>query len=338
MIRMSSLPLSQFCGASAALSAQHGAGRAAAVSTAFHARCAGSLDAPKLLALLTDEEREELEGWHVPPDVVLEGIVLRYADAEKELELALNRFGQPCEPQDAITVGHLDFAWVHRFEGHPDPGQTHARYAYVADIKRSRFTSTDGPESLQLHAYGWAFAKQNECEAYCTGIWVATDGEWQWSSEMVVFGTERANLIWERLRHAAENNTGEYATGPHCNNCYARLHCQEFLVPAAALVRAGLPTQDEIVLLEPAAAGALLQKVDAASAMLEALKKTMKAAVTSGKMSVTNGNGKKWVPVMHKGKESLDKDRVRELIGEEEFAGCMRRGASYPQMTWVNNK
>lgn len=72
--------------------------------------------------------------------------------------------------------------------------------------------------------------------------------------------------------------------------------------------------------------------------MLEAWKSNLKAAVTSGKVSVTNGNGKKWVPVMHQGRESLSKERVRERMSEEDFAQCMTRGASYPAMTWVTNK
>lgn len=221
--RMSALPVAQFCGKSAELGQRYGAGRGAAMGSAFHSRCADEPDADKLAASLSHEELEEIATWHRPSDVDLgDGVILTYADADKEGTLALDLDGEYCEPKDprCVTVGHYDFAWVVTLDG--------MRTAYVADIKRSEWTTSEGAQSLQLLAYGVAYASKHNCDAFCVGIFAATEGEWQWGDihEMLFDGP----AVAERVVHAALNK--EVSTGGHCSNCYVRLHCAEHLMPA----------------------------------------------------------------------------------------------------------
>lgn len=221
--RMSHLPVAQFCGVAAPLSERYGAGRAAVVSSFFHAVCAGSASAPALRAKLTDEELEEVGAWHKPATVVLYdgAVTLDYASAEKELEVMLTEDGEHTHVADkAITIGHLDFAWARDYEGR--------RVAFVADIKKSRWT-VSSPNTLQVQAYGWAYAKLIGADAFVPGIWAAEEGEWMWG-DWVDLNDFDAIDVWARIKHAALNN-GEANTGPHCRNCYARMHCPEFLFP-----------------------------------------------------------------------------------------------------------
>lgn len=221
--RMSHLPVSQFCGTAAPLSERYGAGRAAMVSTYFHALCAGSSALPALRAKLTPEELEDVEEWHKPATVVLYdgAITLDYASAEKELEVMLTEDGEHTYVADkAISVGHLDFAWPRDYQGR--------KVAFVADIKRTRWT-VPSPDTLQVQAYGWAYAKLIGADAFVPGIWAAQEGEWMWGQWVDMNDFDSLDL-WMRIKHAALNN-GEANTGPHCRNCYARMHCPEYLFP-----------------------------------------------------------------------------------------------------------
>ena len=71
MTRMSSLPIAEKCGTAAALSARHGSGRPAAMSKAFHAKCAGSPEAFRLIGALSHAERDEIAEWKMPADAVV---------------------------------------------------------------------------------------------------------------------------------------------------------------------------------------------------------------------------------------------------------------------------
>jgi hypothetical protein len=325
-VRISSLDQAQFCGRSAALAAKHGAGRPAAMSTAFHARCAQTDGAERQIAALTDDERKEVFEWHKPATVVIDHVTLDYAEAMKELQVGLSRWGE-FEPYDRkpIARGTADMVWIAVMNGQ--------RIAFVGDIKKTIFT-VEGPDTLQLQAYGWAAAKLHECDGFMTGLWLATEGEWIWSEELVLFDTPRAELIWERIFHAATNDTSEAVTGPHCEGCYGRTHCEEYLIPAAALVRANLPAVGEAALSDPARAGALLAQVSAAEKLLAAWKENLKAAVKRGEVKVSDGNGLRWVPIMHKGKETIDREKLLLELGDD-AQRFIKRGARYPQMHWV---
>ncbi len=222
-VRMSHLPISQFCGQAAPLSDKYGAGRAAVMSSFFHATCAFGPKAKELALQLTPEEHEEVGTWHAPGTVKLydDSVTLDYESAEKELEVMLDAQGEYTEdPEKAITIGHLDFAWPRVVVERP--------VVFVADIKKSKWT-VSGPDSLQILTYGWAYAKKVGASAFVPGIWAAQEGEWIWGDWFDMTDLDSLDL-WQRIRFAAQN-TGEANTGPHCRNCYARMHCPEYLFP-----------------------------------------------------------------------------------------------------------
>lgn len=330
MTRMSSLPLAEKCGQAASLSARHGAGRPAAMSKAFHAKCAGSPEAFRLIGTLSHAEREEIAEWKSPADALVNGwCVLDYASAVKELEVGLDHFGGYTDTEEgALSWGHLDFAWVREVD--------ELRVAFVADIKKSVWTTQDGPESLQLHAYGLAFAQKTDCEAYCTGIWAAKEGVWQWSQDIVVLGGPKAEETWARIAHAA-SNTGEAGTGRHCDSCFGRMHCPEYLLPAAVIDKVA----ETVAIHDPKALGELgltraellrlLNWSKRAQDLGEAVEKTLREAVRRGLVVIEDG-GKVWTPVDMPGRESMDKDKMRAVGCEPE--DFVKRGEPFVQMRW----
>lgn len=327
MRRMSILPLSAACGGAAALSAQYGAGRPAAMSSAFHGSMAKAPGWEDLLARLSDVERAEVQSWKPPATVVLGDVTLDYASAEKESALGLDEFGSFCLDAYAITIGHMDFGWVRGINGHS--------IGYVADIKRQVYTTPDGPESLQLHAYGRAFAEKHHCAGYCTGLWLATEGEWLWSKEVVMLGSPRADQLFERIR-AAATAEGEYSTGEHCRHCYARTHCPEWALPVALAPTWLGPVAAGNLPSDPEKAAELVLQIQHAEDILDKAKKNLQEGVRRGEIVVRDPkSGKVWGPVEMTGRESsLSPADLRGMLGEsaEQY---IRRGAAFQQFRWL---
>lgn len=320
--RISLLPISEFCGKAPILSEQYGAGRAAAMSSAFHASQAGAENAGALMSRLTASEMEEISTWHPPATVVFGDIALEYSAAEKEVEVTL-RVG------DLDIVGHVDFAWAKGIPG----GQ---RVAYVADIKKSVWTTADGPESLQLHGYGWAYAEQTRCDAYVTGLWCATEGEWLWAKETVWLDSTRGLAILERIKFAASNRSDEASTGEHCGRCWSRMHCPEYLLPAALGETWLAPVAEggDISLVD----ASFIHKLSALEKMIDVAKEQAKAAVKRGLLRVRDPEtGKIWAPVEMKGRESVDAKKLRAELGDD-AKRFMRQGAPYDTFRWLANK
>ena len=324
MTRMSSLPISERCGTAAALSAQHGAGRPAAMSKAFHSLCAGSPEAFRLMASLAPIEREEVGTWKKPATVMVnDWCELDYESATKEQEVGLDWMGEFVgKEEDAITWGHLDFAWLREIEG--------VRVAFVADIKKSVWTTPDGPDSLQIHAYGRAFAKKVGASAYVTGIWAAKEGKWLWDTEILQLDGEKAAHIWGRIAYAAENQ-GEASTGSHCGQCFARLHCPEYLLPAVvtdALVKQCVidnePLEGHVEAMQ------LLAWADRAEDLAGRVKENLRELVRRGQL-VIEADGKVWGPIPMPGRESVDMAKLKATPDGSSF---IKVGAPYEQFRW----
>ena len=335
--RMSSLPVTQFCGQAGALS-QIGAGRAAAQSTAFHALCSGAENAQELCMRLTEEELGEMMAWHRPADIDLgQGIVLRYRDAMKEFHVAIDKYGQYVEPgsPEAVSEGHPDFAWIVT-----TPGR---KLAYVADIKRSEWTAADGVKSLQLHGYGLAVATKYECDGYCVGIWSAIEGLWQWSELLDLESSETLGTA-RRVVAAAQNFSADYAMGAHCRSCYGRLRCPAWLIPPRAALDELSPIANSETPITEENALKLLLTFQRVADTAKAVENHLKEWAVRNRGITDPKSGKVWKPVVCSGRESVKLEELRAFIAESraEFvslrsvASLIRKGKPYEQFRWVN--
>jgi hypothetical protein len=337
MVRTSALPFSEFCGKAPALMEAYGAGRSAAQSTAWHALCAdpGSSETRVKVARLTAEERDEIETWATPHDLEIDGHTLRYSDASKEATTILRHDGSghvvppPASSalfDDALTVGHTDFFWI--VDG----------WAYVADLKRSTYTVSDGPASLQLHGYGFAVALAHNCRGYTPLIWAGQEAKWLPGERMELGGFAAAE-VWARIEHAA-TNTGEAAPGAHCMGCYGAPHCPEHLLPAMyaaenlqAFMEGGPPMTDE-------AAVAGLQLAAAMETVAKLLKEQGKiyAAQKRGGALRDPVSGKKYLRVLMAGKQSgMSVADIQAKFGTEAHK-YIKQGRDYERWSWVNDK
>lgn len=326
--RVSSLPQTLFCPRAVSV----GAGRSAAVSTAFHAHCSGSADAPRLLGMLTEDEQRDVEAWARPTDQVFEfrgvTVELRYEDAVKEAALAI---GPDMEPLpfaafargEALTGGHPDMYWIRDVHG--------MRIAYVADIKRSEWTVTDGPESLQVHGYGFLVAAHEQCTHYMPGIWGAKEGTWQWG-ELVALDSPRAFSLWERIAHAARNTEGDYATGPHCGGCYNRFTCPAHMVPIAGLHESLAPLAGEGLTMPRIAQ--MVRDIKRAEDTIRKAKE-LAQAYYDWHGPIDDGSGKVWAPSECQGRVGFDLAGFREQYPELAKA-FTRRGKPYRAFSWRN--
>lgn len=316
--RISLLPITRFCGKSGVLSEEHGAGRPAAMSTAFHARMAdpSSEDTRRKLLLLTEKERQDISLWKKPADVpIWGGQILSYSTAEKEVPVALSQAGDFVENGECLTSGTLDMGWVL-------PG-----VVYVGDIKKSRWT-VDGPDTLQLQAYAWAYARKHQRTRFATGIWIAEEGEWQWSEE-VDMESFKGLETWELIAHAASNRDPEARTGPHCSGCYARLHCAEHLAPAALAETWLAPaTKGEI---EPGELVSMLLVAERVQALIERVKEHAQIAVDRG-VELRAPDGRVYKAIHCKGRDGFDYPAL--LRDHPEMNKYFFKGKPYFQHRW----
>lgn len=306
-----------------------GAGRAAVQSRAFHALCAGEDDADQQIARLTPEERAELRAWKKPGPVQLHnGITLDYDNAYKECTVALDAQGNATNDESkALSVGHLDMAWVCQVDG--------TLVAYIVDIKRTAFTSPDGPESLQLHAYGMAFAAKHGCTAYVPGLWLLDEGQYQWGRMVDLYSLKAAGML-ERVLAAASHDTGEYSTGSHCDRCYGRLHCPAWLLPVSDPESALAPLSEPGGITEDNELSVLL-KYKAASDLLKRVKSTLEA-YAERRGGIPDGEGKVWRKVTSEGGERFDAKAFQKEHPELHKKHTVKTGPKSLGFRWTNEK
>ena len=331
--RFSALDVTEFCGLAGVLGSQYGAGVAAAKGSAWHAVCSDAPDRDELLARLTPADREDmLANWHKPTTwEPLPGLVLDYAkDCQKELRVSISKVGVFCSPDapDLATTGTLDMAWFVEFQG--------MRIAVVGDIKSSLFTSRH--DSLQLAGYAGSFASLTDATHVLTAIFGAAEGEWSWGPLMDVYGDEFSDRVM-RVLYAAKHHSEHGTQGQHCgSNCYARAHCKEFLLPAALVSAnpqiATLADQEE---LTPARAVELLNMAKGLEEIASAATSRVKAYAEQQGLTCPT-TGKRYLPVVTAGRESVTVTNVRKLCSEEVASQLILRGAPYNTWRWVAEK
>ena len=300
---MSKLPIVQYCGLAGKVNEIAGSIRAGVLSKWFHANCGEQWEeAQRLWAQLSDNEREEVRSWVRPARCTIDGTLLDYSVAEKELEVGIDENGRYLDPtqHEVMSTGHIDMAWNYN------------KVAYIGDIKRSRFTVKDGTDSLQLHAYGFAYSSLRGCHYYRVGIWQAIEGVWIWSNERVDLESSRAGDIWERIRRAGLNTDEEANKGPHCQDCWGRLKCPAYTLDAALgttelapLVNGGLTPENAVRALQLAES-----MVDLGSSVIEACK----AYVAQGG-KIADGKGRSYRPIKSEGREYVTTRDVRAKFG-----------------------
>lgn len=319
--RISLLPVGQYCALAGKLSEEHGAGRAAALSSAFHAREAGAGDAKAKLARLTPKELDTISTWKRPSDVTVNGHVLRYEDAAKEQPVGLTITGEFAESGEVVTCGTTDFYWLYD------------RVVYCSDMKKSQWT-TSGPESLQLLAYGYALAKKHGARAFCVGLWIIEDAEWRWSDKVYQLDDFESLDLWARIMYAALNVGTEANFGDHCRNCYGRLHCPEYTAPAALADTVLSPAAVGGSIDDPEKLLELLAYVERIEPMIEKVKEHARECARRGVPLKRKGQVLKFIRC--KGRESLNKARL--FAEMPEATKFLERGDDYDQARWVKDK
>lgn len=213
--RFSSLPQAELCGHALTLAAKYPAGsRYTLMGTARHST-ATEADREKL----TQEERDELATLApFPKDVVVPADALYYRE---EPELALDSEGRAVRfgSEGAVAQGHPDHVWLY------------GGVACVVDMKPD--TERYHPLMLQNCAAGFALANLYGATHMRLGIWGYRDGKLKWNDGgPIALDSPQAAELWRRVLFAATRDR-EAITGPHCADCYQRLHCEHRLLPAA---------------------------------------------------------------------------------------------------------
>jgi hypothetical protein len=288
---MSSLPIAQYCGLSPKIGEVHGAGMAAAQSTAFHAMLAGDPSAASLISALPEDLQNELAEWvdpwgdgelAIPHPLRCDRwpeMVLALPDAV-ELEVTLG---------DDASVGHLDMGW--------EPIDCDGgKFVTICDAKRTRYTSS--LDSLQLDAYGMAYADMHGADGYMVGIYVIDEGRFIWRSEPTITGSFDGMLIRERLMAATA--TEETRTGPHCADCYSAQYCHEYMTPALSVMADKAGRRAVTVMADDYAGELTGEDVSMLLDLSRAAKMIATAAMAKAKGYVTAGglvedsSGKRW--------------------------------------------
>ncbi len=319
-VRPSSLGVAEFCPRAVELSEQSGISRAAVMSSAWHAKLAGN---DTLIGELHPEERKEVATYGTPSDAYIEGTGwLHYEHAEKELHV------QVWERDVLITEGTLDFAWVREVEGR--------KWAFVADLKRSTWAIPDGPDCLQLAAYGHAYANLRGCDGYTPGLWSGTDSEWSWGAPVDLSSPEALDL-WLRLKRAAKNDyrlipetkadQRRFVTGAHCGACYGRQRCPEYAALAVVDGKA------EEVSIDAANAAEWLLRAKAMAELADRIKENVQVFAERGGAVKDPATGKAYLPVATSGRESLDKEAL--LKAYPDAKGFWKKGKPGKQFRWV---
>jgi hypothetical protein len=335
MIRASALGIARYCGAAPRLAARiNVGGRAAAMSSAFHARAANQPGWQALYENLTEEERAGVDTWKTPEPLQLCGATLHYENAHHEARCALNRFGAHVEYGDpaAITQGTADMVWaVEQWD--EDSLVNTGTIIVVGDIKKSRFTTAEGPRSLQLLSYALAFADKHHAIAFACAIWISEESRWD-IGEVIHMDSDAAADAWRAVKSAAMADDA-YNTGAHCRDCYSRLQCPAHLLPVTTESALAPFASPGGITAENAA-----QAVHVVQAMEDACEKardTLKAYAQQNGGIFDPKTGKVWKAVMTKGRPSLHREAL-EAAHPGLLEMFTRSGPPYPMFKWVKEK
>ncbi len=339
MRRISSLPVSEYCGKADEIGTDVETTNAKR-STVFHKYCeTGSW--PDMINTLPESDKEEISKWKVPKPLKLtidgKEIILKYKDSIKEIRVAVdgdfNFIDVPHETPLAdiqqrfpsiLCIGHLDMAW-----DIPD-----LDLVVVNDIKSSIFAVKARTKSLQLHGYGFTFAKKMGRSRYLTAIWDACDGRHYCEpSEIIDLDSFEAEEYKDRIRNASRKNSETFVTGTHCGGCWKKQSCPAHLMD--------LPKDSDFSdLYGPNVTEKVIRdSLVKLRKMKDSYEKGMdvcKGWVESHGPVRSEDGSKEWTVALRSGRMSLDQKAVEAEYGSlEKF---MKKGNDYPVFDWRNKK
>lgn len=334
MKRMSNLPVLEYCGMSDQLQTNVESTNAFR-STIFHKYCETG-EWPTEINRLSENDRQEISRWKRPSIFISEkyNLKLDYNNSDKERLLALDtdfnfipNLAHDISQEELakvpklMTAGHLDMAW-------DVPEQD---LVVIFDIKSSIHAVKDGCESLQLHAYGLAYATLKGRKKYLTGIWDASEGKAYWGkiTEVDTFGIE---AIKDRIRTACSNNNDKYTRGSHCGSCWKRDSCPAHLVDLGsdnrfASIFDGTATERDYreALVAVKGLGELANKVT------EACK-----SWAERKGGIRSEDGRKvYKPLLMPGRASLDEAAIMKDLGVTSLEKYKKTGNEFKKYDWV---
>lgn len=232
-----------------------------------------------------------------------------------------------CDPEtgELITEGTPDIAVL----APPD-------LAVIVDLKKreqwhaGRLSAPD--ENLQLHAYGLAWAIRTGATAYKLALCLFGDGtaELLWSQ---AYPVESAKTLLDRVRRICDRRNVSMiggprpraTAGPHCLQCYPRLHCPSWTLPAndgdTALAPMTQPGG-----LTPENSGRALQAVLALRDVAERGQEILKAYVAQHGPIVVGD--RQWGPVRMPGRKSGPSVEELEAQG---LGHLVKQGRPYEQ-------
>jgi hypothetical protein len=332
--RMSILDTSLYCPQAGRLSAQYGAGVDAAAGRCYHARCAGDPRWRDILTRLPEDQQARVatlvpvpHTLTVPapkgcpiwsPGVPLE-LPPEKAKYEQEVSMAV---GLGLDGSDEL-VGHPDRYWI-------SATSPLGSVAFVLDLKMSHWTCPNGTNSLQLQAYGFAVAFAHGCQWFVPIIWSATEGALDVGKAVDTASVEGEETL-RRIESAALNTEGDAVAGAHCQHCYARLHCPEYLAPASCAETALGPAVT-MTIQDNAAALDCLRSYEALCDLAELAEKNLRiyAERTGGIVDIQSGQT--WGPGAVAGRVSFDR-AAAESAGLD-LSPYMKQGKPSQQYRW----
>jgi hypothetical protein len=234
MKRISSLPVAEYCAMSDKIGVDVASVNAAR-STCFHS-FAETGRWPESVNNLPEQDFAEIQRWKVPTVLVHKDgdnlVRLEYKDSIKETRVSLDKEFNFVETRDGILPGEIENEYPNVMCSGTADMAWHIpslNLVVVEDIKSSVFAVKSREKSLQLHAYGIAFAKKLGAKYYKVGIWDATDGK-HYMGTVIDVDSWECEEYKERIRVASTNQGDQFTTGTHCSGCWKRDICPAHLV------------------------------------------------------------------------------------------------------------
>lgn len=324
---LSKLDLTEKCGTAGLL--KSASGRSAVMSKWVHATGAGKIEEARgLYSQLDPDERSRCLEWSVPNKVEIGGTWWEYADAEVEVQFSIlpNWMAGNYDDPDRFTRGIADIVW------RDDLGDC----LIVGDMKASRWTTSAGTDTLQLHAAGLALAAAYGLSSYVPFLWYLTDGEGE-VGRVVELDSPEATRLRKRIGHAAQNREGP-VTGEYCSKCYARWSCPAWSLPAHDTETWLAPLTGSEIQLDDEKAARLALALQVYDDVSERAWEQLKAYVSQGGRIATNG--KEYRATQCKGRTSLHQVKLAERLSElgENLEDYKVQGLPWQRWGWYKEK